>query len=121
MTCEQDLYCDTSGYWHWKKDAVFKELEFDLDNEESLIKAIGHFKFQNPNGDVSVYKIEEMTWDDSNDIIKKADPLIKQLEIEEEIAEKEKARKEKEASAQRAKTYELEQLRKLQEKYKGEI
>lgn len=121
MTCAQEGYWDTSGYCHWKKEAVFRESEFDLDNEEGLTKAIANFKFENPKGDVSVYKIEEMTWDDSNDIIKKSDPLIKQLEIEEEIAEKEKARKEKEASAQRAKTYELEQLRKLQEKYKGEI
>ncbi len=121
MTCAQEGYWDTSGYCHWKKEAVFRESEFDLDNEEGLIKTIANFKFEYPRGDISLYKILDISWDDSNDIIKKADPLIKQLEIEEEKAEKEKARKEKEASAQKAKDRDLEQLRKLQEKYKGEI
>ena len=121
MTCAQEGYWDTSGYCHWKKEAVFIELEFDLDDEEGLIKAIGYFKFQNPKGDVSLYKILDMSWDDSNDIIKKADPLIKQLEIEEEKAEKEKTKKEKELSDQKARARDLEQLKNLKEKYKGEI
>lgn len=116
-----DGYWENGGHCRWSTDSSFTETEFNLDDEEALLKAIGYFKFQYPDGEFSLYKIEEMTWDESNDIIEKADPIIKELGIEKEKAEKEKARKEKEASAQKAKDRDLEQLRKLQEKYKGEI
>lgn len=121
------MYNANDGYWEnggrcrWSTDSSFTELEFDLSDEEGLLKAIGHFNFEYPDGELSLYKIEEMTWDESNDIIERADPIIKKLAEEKEKDEKEKARKEKEASAQKAKDRDLEQLRKLQEKYKGEI
>lgn len=108
MTCEQDLYCDTSGYWHWKKDAVFKELEFDLDNEESLIKAIGHFKFENPNGDVSIYKIEKADWGSEDPFYEKSLELLSKSEDKafeykkaDELAKKEKAKVERLAQQER--------------------
>lgn len=121
MHCDEDGYWDTSGYCHWKKDEFFNESEFELDDKEGLLRAIANFKFEYPNGDLYLYKIEEMSWDDSNNIIQEADPIIKDLKMKANIAEKEKKKKEQEASAQRQKANDLEQLRKLQEKYKGEI
>ena len=121
MHCDEDGYCDTSGYWHWHVPEFFRESEFDIDDQYGLIKAIADFKFKYPKGDLSVYKIEEMTWDDTNDIIKQADPLIESLRLKEKLkAEQEKIMAEK-AAAQRQKAFDLEQLKKLQEKYKGEI
>ena len=121
MHCDEDGYCDTSGHWHWHVPEFFRESEFDIDDQYGLIKAIADFKFKYPKGDLSVYKIEEMTWDDTNDIIKQADPLIESLRLKEKLkAEQEKIMAEK-AAAQRQKAFDLEQLKKLQEKYKGEI
>lgn len=119
--CNEDGYWDTSGHCHWSTPSIVQESEFELDNTEDLIRSIASFKFQYPNGQVSLYKIEEISWDDSNDIIKLADPIIERFEAEEIIAKKEKFKKDKEAAEQRYKALELEQLRKLQEKYKGEI
>lgn len=121
MHCDEDGYWDTSGHCHWSKPEFFRESEFDLDEKEDLIKAIANFKFEYPKGDVSVYKIEKMTWDESNDIIKEADPLIKDLCLEKEREDRRRVAIAQEDAAKRQKAYDLEQLRKLQEKYKGEI
>lgn len=121
LRAEEQGYWDTSGYCQWSTPSYFQESEFELDEKDYLIKVIANFKFEYPNGDISLYKIEEMTWDDTNDIISEADPIIKDLQIKAEIAEKEKKKMEKEASERRIKAYDLEQLKKLQEKYKGEI
>lgn len=128
MTCAQEGYWDTSGYCHWKKEAVFRESEFDLDDEEGLTKAIGHFKFQNPNGDVSIYKIEKADWGSEDpfyqktlELLDKSEDKALQYKIADDLAQKEKAKAKRLAEDEQAKAYELEQLRKLQEKYKGEI
>ena len=121
MHCDEDGYCDTSGYWHWHVPEFFKESEFDIDDQNGLIKAIADFKFKYPKGDLSLYKIEKMTWDDENDIIKEADPLIDELKSNARRKAEQQKFIEEEAAAKRQKAFDLEQLRKLQEKYKSEI
>jgi hypothetical protein len=67
MHCEKDGYWDTSGYCCWSTPEYFRESEFDVDDKEGLTRAIASFKFEYPKGEISLYKIEEMTWDDTNE------------------------------------------------------
>lgn len=132
MHCEEQGYWDTSGQCRWRENAFHSHEEFDLDDEEGLIKAIACFRAEYPKGNYEVYVIQsyrdwydgENEWEKGeeyenkiNEIMQKSFNLtekIKQEKKAKEIAEK-KAQVEKEAA--RAKEHELETLRKLKEKY----
>jgi hypothetical protein len=58
MYCEEQGYWDTSGYCHWQKSAYHNREEFDLDDEEGLIKAIAYFVQEYPQGDYEIYVIQ---------------------------------------------------------------
>jgi hypothetical protein len=134
MHCQEQGYWDTSGYCHWRKNAFHSHEEFDLDDEEGLIKAIASFAEEYPEGEYEVYVIQsyrewcedewEWTQDEEhenkmNEIMQKSFNLTEKIKEEKrakEIAEK-KAKQEKEAA--RVKEQELEALRKLKEKYEG--
>jgi len=65
MHCEEQGYWDTSGYCHWRKNAFHSHEEFDLDDEEGLIKAIAYFAEEYPNGEYEIYIIESRKyWDE---------------------------------------------------------
>lgn len=65
MYCEEQGYWDTSGYCHWRKNAFHSHEEFDLDDEEGLIKAIAFFVEEYPNGKYEIYIIESRKyWDE---------------------------------------------------------
>jgi hypothetical protein len=65
MHCKEQGYWDTSGYCHWKKSAYHNHEEFDLDDEEGLIKAIACFRAEYPKGEYEIYIIESRKyWDE---------------------------------------------------------
>ena len=58
MYCEEQGYWDTSGYCHWREKAFHNREEFDLDDEEGLIKAIASFVEEYPKGEYEIYVIQ---------------------------------------------------------------
>jgi hypothetical protein len=132
MHCKEQGYWDTSGYCEWREDAFHRHEEFDLDDEEGLIKAIASFTEKYPRGEYEIYIVQpynDWSYDDPewekykdqedkiNEIMQKSFNLTEKIKKEKrskEIAEK-KAETEKETA--RLKEHELETLRKLKEKY----
>lgn len=121
-SADSDGYWDTSGHCHWHRKEHYEEIKFDLDEEEAIINSIGRFMSEYPNGEVSLYKIEDIEYDTKEydhlqDIISYGKNRSKLI-----TAEKEKKKKQKEAeeiaiSKKREEERELAQLKKLQEKY----
>jgi len=125
-SCKKDGYWDTSGYCHWSKPAVYLESTFNLNDEEGLIKAIGCFKEEYPNGDYEIYVVKNFDWydhEEQREYIRqlgyKGEGLAKEISKEKLMLEKEKEDKklaiEKEAQRER----DLKLLNELKEKYEN--
>lgn len=124
MSCKKDGYWDTSGYCYWSKPAYHNESTFELNEEEELVKAIGCFKEEYPNGDYEIYVVKNFDRYDHEEqreylrqLGYKGEELAKVIAEENRKKELEKKKAEKEALEERFKQEELEQLKKLKEKY----
>jgi hypothetical protein len=126
MHCDKQGYWDTSGYCHWSKPALHRKSTFNLDDEEGLIKAIGCFKEEYPNGDYEIYVIKNFDWYDHKEqreylrqLGDKGEDLAKVISKERRIKEEEKQRNDLLITKEYEKQKELDQLRKLKEKYES--
>lgn len=111
-------------YGTWGNPAVFYEEKYELEDEESLIKSIGYFKEDRPNGNVSIYVIEDIEWgtvyyDHICDLIKCGSKKAEEIAKKKEEAEKQRLIKVREKQLEGEKARELEQLAKLKAKYES--
>lgn len=124
MSCKKDGYWDTSGYCHWSKPAYHNTATFELSDEEGLVKAIGHFKEEYPKGDYEIYVTKNFDWYDHkeqreylNQLGYKGESLAKEIAKEKHLKEAEKKKRQIEIDNEKLIQKELEQLKKLKEKY----
>lgn len=111
-------------YGTWGTSAVFYQEKYELEDEESLIKSIGYFKEDRPNGDVSIHIIEEIEWCSDKylhiyDLIKAGENKAEEISKKKEEAEKQRLLKVREKQLEGEKARELEQLAKLKAKYES--
>ena len=107
----------------WGTPALFYEETYVLEDEGALIASIGEFKEDRPNGDVSIHIIEEIGWgtekhDYIYNLIKCGSKKAEEITKKKEEAEKQRLIKVREKQLAGEKARELEQLKRLQEKYK---
>jgi hypothetical protein len=128
VSCEEDGYWDTSGYCHWSKPAVHLESTFDLNDEEDLIKAIGCFKEEYPNGDYEIYVVKNFDCYEHEEqkeyllqLCYKGEDLAKEIAKEKIRLEKEKKDKELVRQQEAQKERDLKLLNELKEKYENKL
>ena len=121
-SANSDGYWDTSGHCHWHRKEHYEEIKFDLDEEEAIINSIGRFMSEYPNGEVSLYKIEDIEW--GTEEYNRFDAIIacgkirgEELKKEEEEKTRQREIEIEQLRKKREEERELAQLKKLQEKY----
>lgn len=132
MDCDEEGYWDNSGCCHWHKNAFHNREEFDLDDEEGLIKGIACFIEEYPKGDYEIYVIQsyrewnedEFEWGQDNehekkmaDIGQKAISLAQKIKEEKRLKEIEEKKKQKAKEQESLKRIELQKLEELKAKY----
>jgi len=97
MFCEDDTYFENGGYCRYYTPSYFRSEIFNLDDEESLVKAIADFKSESPSGDYEIYIVKNFDWYDHEEqreylrqLGYKGEDLAKEISKEKELREKEK-------------------------------
>lgn len=131
MDCDERGYWDT-GYCHSYPKSYHERGEFDLDDEEGLIKGIACFIEEYPQGEYEIYIIcDYMGWYDGNpewetgqayeekiDRIKTdAFKISKEIAEQKRLKQIEEENKQKAKEQERIKQQELKKLEELKAKY----
>lgn len=132
MHCEEQGYWDTSGCCRWREDAFHNHEEFDLDDEEGLIKAIASFTEKYPRGEYETYVIksyrewseDEWEWikdqeheNKMNEIMEKSKDLAEKIKKEKRAKEIEEKKRQVAKEQESVKRQELKKLEELKAKY----
>ena len=132
MDCDEQGYWDTSGYCHSYPKSYHRRTEFDLDDEEGLIKGIACFIEEYPQGEYEIYFIEShRNWNDDEfewetdyaredtiaNIGQKAISLAKKITEEKRLKHLEEKNKQVEKERETIRQQELKKLEELKAKY----
>lgn len=100
----------------------FNEETYQLDDEAGLIYAIAEFKERNPDGQISVYIIEDLEWGTEKydyliDLVISGEKKAEEISKKKEETEKLRLKKIQDINDERVRKAELAELAKLKAKY----
>ena len=135
MDSDEQGYWDNSGSCHWHKKAYHERTEFDLDDEEGLIKGIACFIEEYPQGEYEIYVIQSRNdWNDDTleweqdiehenkiaNIGQRAKSLAQKIKEEKRLKHLEEKKKQVEKERETIRQQELKKLEELKAKYECE-
>lgn len=122
MHCDGSEWCD-SCFNPYPRKAYHRREEFELDDEEGLIKVVAWFIERYPQGDYEIYIIQEFEREDYEheskiaNIKQEAEALPQKIKEEKRLKEIEEKNKQKVKEQERIKQQELKTLKELKAKY----
>lgn len=115
MYDEYDRRWGSSG-----QGSEFREYQFDLDDEDGIINVIAHFKYEFPNAEISLHKIEDWDYDERNcmdELINRGYSKVRELQLAADKRIKEETAHKLAEDQKRRQDQDLALLAKLKEKY----